>query len=241
MANPYTFKDGITSAIPVSFGYMSIGAAFGVVAVAQGFSIWQVFCLSFFLYAGSGQFIIVAMMAVKAPITLITLTIFLVNFRMFLQSLTATQAFPDQSLKSGLAMGTLMTDESFGVLVLEQTKQTPITVPWMHGVNLTGYLSWGVATLLGAALGKLIPNPQQFGLDFALATMFIGLFILTLDAMLQHDRLKVVLIVLIATASIYYVAGRFTSSYVAVLIATILGALIGALMTGPTRQQIEKL
>jgi predicted branched-subunit amino acid permease len=75
--------DGMKAAIPVSLGYISIGAAFGIVAIAQGFSLWQVACLSIFLYAGSGQFIMIAMMAVHAPISIITLTIFFVNFRMF--------------------------------------------------------------------------------------------------------------------------------------------------------------
>src|SRR5574341_1979473 len=93
--------DGIKSAIPVSLGYISIGAAFGIVASAQGYSIWQVFFMSTFLYAGAAQFIIVAMMAVHTPILVMVLTIFLVNFRMFLQSLAATQIFPHQSLKSG--------------------------------------------------------------------------------------------------------------------------------------------
>ena len=77
MNKTVTFMDGI-----------SIGAAFGIVASAQGYSIWQVFFMSTFLYAGAAQFIIVAMMAVHTPISVMVLTIFLVNFRMFLQSLT---------------------------------------------------------------------------------------------------------------------------------------------------------
>lgn len=231
MSEKYYFSDGLKAAIPVSLGYMSIGAAFGVVAVAQGFNLWQVFCLSLFLYAGSGQFIIVAMMAAHAPISLITLTIFLVNFRMFLQSLTATQIFPDQSLTSGIAMGTLMTDESFGVLILAKAKQAPITTYWMQGVNLMSYLSWLVATIIGALIGNLIPNPEKFGLDYALTAMFIGLFVLTFDAIVKYERLKIVLTVVISTILTYYVAGILTTNYVAVLIATLVGAFIGASMT----------
>src|SRR5574341_1084544 len=184
--------DGIKSAIPVSLGYISIGAAFGIVASAQGYSIWQVFFMSTFLYAGAAQFIIVAMMAVHTPISVMVLTIFLVNFRMFLQSLTATQIFPHQSLKSGMMMGTLITDESFGLLTLEHAKRATITPIWMHGVNVMSYLTWIASTVVVAALGNLIPNPEKYGIDYAL---------------------------------------------VAVFIATIVGALIGAIMTNPENKR----
>ena len=233
MSKSYNFMDGMKAAIPVSLGYISIGAAFGIVAIAQGFSLWQVACLSIFLYAGSGQFIMIAMMAVHAPISIITLTIFFVNFRMFLQSLTATQIFPHQSLKSGIGMGTLMTDESFGLMVLEHATNTPITSFWMQGVNVMSYLTWILSTILGAAVGNFIPNPEQFGIDYALVAMFIGLLVLTLDSMVKNERLTVVLTVLFSTMLIYYLVGIVTSSYVAVLIATLIGALIGAVMSTP--------
>ena len=233
MSKSYKFRDGMKAAIPVSLGYISIGAAFGIVAIAQGYSLWQVACLSILLYAGSGQFIMIAMMAVHAPISIITLTIFLVNFRMFLQSLTATQIFPHQSLKFGIAMGTLMTDESFGLMVLEHATGTPITTAWMQGVNVMSYLTWIVSTLFGAAVGNLIPSPEKFGIDYALVAMFIGLLVLTLDSMVKTEPLRIVLTVLVSSAVIYGVAGIVTSGYVAVLIATIIGALIGAVMSTP--------
>ena len=238
MNKTVTFMDGIKSAIPVSLGYISIGAAFGIVASAQGYSIWQVFFMSTFLYAGAAQFIIVAMMAVHTPISVMVLTIFLVNFRMFLQSLTATQIFPHQSLKSGMMMGTLITDESFGLLTLEHVKRATITPIWMHGVNVMSYLTWIASTVVVAALGNLIPNPEKYGIDYALVAMFIGLLALTLDSMVNHEKLPVVLTVVVSAVLLYFFAGIIVSSYVAVLIATIVGALIGAIMTNPENKRV---
>jgi predicted branched-subunit amino acid permease len=37
-----------------------------------------------------------------------------------------------------------------------------------------GYASWVTFTTLGNLIGGLIPNPEQFGLDFALVAMFVG-------------------------------------------------------------------
>ena len=95
------------------------------------------------------------------------------------------------------------------------------------------YLTWILSTILGAAVGNLIPNPEQFGIDYALVAMFIGLLVLTLDSMVKNERLTVVLTVLFSTMLIYYLVGIVTSSYVAVLIATLIGALIGAVMSTP--------
>ena len=237
MKNKVTFWDGIHSAIPVSLGYISIGAAFGIVASAQGYSVWQVFFLSVFLYAGASQFIIVAMMAVNTPISIMVLTVFLVNFRMFLQSLATSQVFPKQSLISGLLMGSFITDESFGLLTLEQAKRSPITPMWMHGVNVMSYLTWVLSTVIFTALGSLIPNPEQYGIDYALVAMFIGLLALTIDSMVTYEKLSVVLIVMIASILIYFVVGVFTSSYLAVLIATVIGALVGAILTSPKQDK----
>ena len=47
---------------------------------------------------------------------------------------------------------------------------------WMHGNNLLSYGAWFLGTVLGTILGGLLPNPESFGLDFALVAMFIGIF-----------------------------------------------------------------
>jgi len=81
------FQDGVKDALPTVFGFLSIGAAFGIISASEGFTIWQIFLLSAVLYAGSAQFIIIGMLLADSSITSIVSMVFLVNFRMFLQSL----------------------------------------------------------------------------------------------------------------------------------------------------------
>jgi len=40
------FQDGVKDALPTVFGFLSIGAAFGIIAASEGFTIWQIFLLS---------------------------------------------------------------------------------------------------------------------------------------------------------------------------------------------------
>ena len=48
-----------TKALPVLFGYIFLGIAFGIVLQQAGFNFIWAFCISLFLYAGSMQFVLV--------------------------------------------------------------------------------------------------------------------------------------------------------------------------------------
>ena len=70
------FSDGVKAALPTVLGFISIGAAFGIIASSEGFSIWQIFLLSAVLYAGSAQFVILSMLLQNSSITSIVLMFF---------------------------------------------------------------------------------------------------------------------------------------------------------------------
>ena len=59
-----------------------------------------------------------------------------------------------------------------------------IPANWMHGNNIFSYLVWIVSSVIGCLIGSMIPNPELFGLDFALIAMFIGLLSSQIDALL---------------------------------------------------------
>ena len=53
-------RTGIREALPTVFGYIGIGIAFGIVGQAAGFSPLIVSAMSFFIFAGSAQFVTVS-------------------------------------------------------------------------------------------------------------------------------------------------------------------------------------
>ncbi|WP_220739445.1 AzlC family ABC transporter permease [Leuconostoc miyukkimchii] len=222
------FMSGVKASLPTMLGYISIGAAFGTIAGSAGFSVWYVFLLSSVFYAGSAQFIVVNMLAANASISSIVLMVLLVNFRMFLQSLTVTQVFPNQSRFSSLLMGGLVTDESFGILSISKMADKKTSVPWMHGLNIASWFIWWLSCTSFAIIGKQITNPADYGLDFALTGMFAGLWLLTSVSMLEHPNEKKTEIVgiVIVTTVLLYLFMYFFSSVVAVLLASVLGSLI---------------
>ncbi|MHC3769214.1 AzlC family ABC transporter permease [Streptococcus suis] len=226
----YAFREGMRDAIPTVLGYASIGLACGVVSVNSGISTVEMGLMSLLIYAGSAQFVMCAMIFAGAPLLSIAVTVFFVNLRNFLMCLHATTIFQGNRLGSNILIGSFVTDESYAVLLREQIEHHTITPEWMYGNNFASYASWVTFTTLGNLIGGLIPNPEQFGLDFALVAMFVGIFAGQLEAMVRTIPLKKIGLILLAVGLTYIGLSMMVSSYVAVLLATLLGCFVGVMI-----------
>ena len=226
-SNLTQFLEGMQAALPTVLGFISIGAAFGVIASSEGYSIWQIFLLSAVLYAGSAQFIIVSMLLAHATIVNIVLMVFLVNFRMFLQALHVAQTLSEHSPLSKLLMGSLITDESFGIFSLQIIAKKPMSPSWMHGLNIASWLSWWLSSVAFAILGKNIQNPEKLGLDFALVAMFAGLWLLTSVSFIKNPNeiKRQIFGGMLMTTTIFYLIDMLFSPVIGVLLAAIFGSL----------------
>ncbi len=224
-----TFKDGVQACIPTLLGYIGIGIAAGVVGKASNLSVLEVTLMAIIIYAGASQFIITGLMMVATPITAIIFTVFLVNSRHFLMSMATAPAFRRFSLLNNIGIGSLLTDESFAVAMNAIANKQPVNPAWMHGLNITAYSAWILSCLVGTLIGEWLPNPAQFGLDYALVAMFIGLLYLQLTG----DKSKTVLnrvIAMLTVSVILIFLLRFVSSEMAILFSTFAGCFMGIIV-----------
>lgn len=228
----HAFREGLRDAVPTALGYASIGLACGVVSINSGISVLEMALMSILIYAGSAQFVISAMILAEAPLLSIVVTVFFVNLRNFLMCLHATTIFQGNSLKSNILIGSFLTDESYAVLLRKQIDYRPIVPAWMYGNNLAGYVSWIIFTTLGNLIGRLIPNPEQFGLDFALVAMFVGIFSGQLEAMARMISVRKIGLILLTVLLAYILLASLVSAYVAVLLATLFGCFVGVILDG---------
>ncbi|WMT43212.1 AzlC family ABC transporter permease [Paenibacillus sp. D2_2] len=219
-----SFLQGVKDCIPTLLGYLSIGFAAGVLGTTSGLSITEITLMSLLVYAGSAQFILAGMVAANGSASAIIFTIFFVNLRHLLLSAALSPYFRHLSPLKNMLIGSLLTDETFGVAIAQTTNKTYISDKWMHGLNVTAYLNWVIANVAGAFLGQWITDPQKFGLDFALPAMFIGLLVL-----LMVSRAKVAVDIVVAVSAVVIVVGvsLVTSASVGVIVATIFASTIG--------------
>lgn len=223
-------RTGIREALPTVFGYIGIGIAFGIVGQAAGFSPLIVSAMSFFIFAGSAQFVTVSMLTGGSPILSIVLATFLVNARMILMGMTIAPYFKAESLGKNLWLGTLLTDESFalGMNKLNHTKGR-LSFEWFNAANLISYATWVFSTIIGAYLGRFIANPQALGLEFAVVAMFIGLLYLQIIS----DRSMIIalqLIMVLITFGLMSIGLIFIPSNLIVLVVTLIGCGIGVMI-----------
>ncbi len=226
------FWEGVRASIPTALGYVSIGIACGVVGASSGLSPLEMGLMSAIVYGGSAQFAMTALLLAHTPLVTITLTVFLINLRNFLMSLHATTVFSSAPLGQTVLIGSFITDESYAVLLNETRKTREISPQWMHGNNLTGYVSWVVAVTLSTYLGQYIPDPEAWGLDFALVGMFVGIFASQLEAMRLSQPLRKILTILIVVSISYVGSSILVSESMAVLVATLIGCGVGVMLDG---------
>jgi len=230
MNDSLTVESAIKDTLPTVFGYIGIGISFGIVAAAAGLNVLTATLMSLIVYAGSAQFILVSLLAIGTPMISIMLSVFLVNSRMILMSMTTANFFKKNSLFENILIGSLITDESFA-LSMNKLNFTDgkLTFKWFNTVNVMAYLVWAASTMVGAMLGKVISNPQQLGLDFALVAMFIGLLYLQLISD-KSISLKVQLIVVAIMLPLVYFGLIFISSDLLILVVTLIGCAIGVIL-----------
>ncbi len=220
-------RDGLRAAWPICLGYIPIGMALGVLGQQAGLGPAWIGLMSVLVFAGSAQFIGVAMIAGGASMAAIILTTFVVNFRHFLMS--SALAVPLRGVRRAflLLFAYGITDESFAVNMTrfregDWDRWRALVVH--HAANTT----WVIATVLGSLLGSLIPQ-GAFGIDFALPGMFIALLVLQL-----HGRAYVLTGVLAAGLAVLWKLLIPGDSYI--VGAAVLAATGGCLVRRQVRQ-----
>ena len=114
-------KYAFSRTLPVLFGYIFLGIAFGIVLQQAGFNFIWAFCISLFLYAGSMQFVLVPLLASAAsPLTVAVTTLF-VNSRHVFYGLSFIESF--KKMKTQLYMIFSLSDETYSVLCSCKTDQ----------------------------------------------------------------------------------------------------------------------
>ena len=180
-----SLREGASAAWPICLGYFPIGMALGVLAQQAGLGPVWIGLMSVLVFAGSAQFIAVAMIDGGATAASIIFTTFVVNFRHVLMS--GALAVPLRGVKRRflLLFAYGITDESFAVN-MTRFRQGHWDRWRALVVHHTANLTWILATITGGVVGTLIP-PGSFGIDYALPAMFIALLALQL-----HGRIYLV-------------------------------------------------
>ena len=177
--NNKTLRDGATAAWPICLGYFPIGLALGVLAQQAGLPWWAIAMMSTMVFAGSAQFICVAMLAAGASAPAIIFTTLVVNLRHTLMSSALAVYLRGVNRKFLAVFSYGITDESFAVN-MTQFKNGQWDRWRALVVNHLANSVWFLATVTGTLVGQFVPQ-GAFGIDYALTGMFICLLVFQLQ------------------------------------------------------------
>ena len=171
-----TIKFAFKMSLPVLFGYLFLGSAFGISLYEIGYNwIWAI-VISLLVYAGSGQLLLVSMIASHASLASIAVMTFFVNSRHIFYGLSFIEKFRSYGWRYPSLIFSL-TDETYGVNTSFDT--APKDVDEGNARFLIGifdHMYWIVGSIIGNLAGQLI-KIDFTGIDFSMTALFVVIFL----------------------------------------------------------------
>ena len=115
-----TIKFAVTKSLPVLFGYLFLGSAFGIMLYEAGYNVLFAVLISVVIYAGSGQFLFVSFLSSAASLPTVALMTLFVNSRHIFYGLSYVEIFKKGGWRYPFMIFSL-TDETYSVNTSFQT------------------------------------------------------------------------------------------------------------------------
>ena len=157
--------------LPVLMGYLAIGIAFGLMLQEIGYNFIWAFFMSLSIYAGSGQYLGVTLLATAASLGTVALMTLLINFRHLVYGLSMLEKFRGMGWRK-LYMIFSLTDETYALL---SSAQAPVGVnpkSFYFAIAVLDQSYWILGSVIGAVAGAVIPFSTE-GVDFAMTALFV--------------------------------------------------------------------
>jgi len=168
-------KFAFIQSVPVLFGYVFLGTAFGILLQKAGYNyIWALFT-SLTVYAGSLQFVLVSFLSLGTALTTVALMTLFINSRHIFYGLSFIEKFKKMG-KAYPYMVFSLTDETYSVLCSLKVPDGVSKNTVMFLIALLNHGYWVAGSVLGALIGQIIPFDVT-GIDFSMTALFVVIFL----------------------------------------------------------------
>ncbi len=166
----------LKKSIPVLFGYLFLGTAFGIMLYDIGYNwLWAIF-ISLTVFAGSGQFLLVSLLASNASLpTVFTMSLF-INSRHMFYGLSLIDKFKKGGWRYPFMIFSL-TDETYSVnLTINDLPEGVDDARARFLLGLFDHSYWIMGSVTGSLMGQMIPIDFT-GVDFSMTALFTVIFV----------------------------------------------------------------
>jgi len=217
------FWDGFRYGAPIMLGYAPVSFAFAVGAVGSGLPWWVVILISMTNFTSAGQQAGAGLMVANSAWYEIGATVFVVNIRYMLMSLSLSQRMLQLPLTKKLLLANGVTDEIYYLAM----KKDGLTGWFFAGLSAGPYLGWVGGTVLGALAGAILPASIASALGIALYAMFIAIVVPEIKK--SHPALFVCMTAIALSVMLAYLPGlSLIPSSWSLILAAVGAAALGA-------------
>lgn len=170
-----TFRFALKQSLPVAFGYIFLGIAFGILMNENGYGVIWSLASSIFVYAGSMQFVMVSLLASGAPLYTVALMTLFINGRHIFYGLGFIDKFRSMGRRF-IYMVLSLSDETYSVLCALNCPDGIDEKDASFFIALLDQIYWVVGSVIGTLLGQALPFDMT-GIDFSMTALFVVIFI----------------------------------------------------------------
>lgn len=168
-------KYSLIQTLPVMFGYLFMGMAFGILLEEIDFNFLWSFLISASIYSGSMQFVLIGFLGGGVGLLSIIFMTLSVQSRHMFYGLSFIEKFKAMG-KKGWYMIFSLTDETYSLLCGMEIPEKLDEKKVFLTVALLNQSYWVTGCTLGGLIGGLIWFDTT-GIDFAMTALFVVIFI----------------------------------------------------------------
>ena len=168
-------RPAFTVTIPVLCGYLFIGFAFGVMLRDIGYTSPWAFLCSLTIYAGSGQYLLVSLLASGASLITVAVMTLLLNCRHIFYGLSFLETFHQMGARKWYMIFSL-TDETYSLLCSLKVPEGIDPSAMRFWIAILDQSYWILGSVIGAIIGGVLPFDTT-GIDFAMTSLFTVIFV----------------------------------------------------------------
>ena len=173
--NRKALKTVFLDTVPVLTGYLFLGAGFGILLSEKtGLGIGWAAIMAISMFAGSGQYLAVSLIADHASLISAAIATFLVNARHIFYGISLIGPYKGAGKKK-LYMIFGLTDETYSLVTQNEPPEGMKRHTYCFLVTLLDQIYWIIGCCLGNLLSLL---PISFeGVEFVLTALFVTMFV----------------------------------------------------------------
>ena len=173
--NRKALKTVFLDTVPVLTGYLFLGAGFGILLSEKtGLGIGWAATMALFMFAGSGQYLAVSLIADHASVISAAIATFLVNARHIFYGISLLGPYKGAGKKKTYMIFGL-TDETYSLVTQNDPPEGMKRHTYCFLVTLLDHIYWITGCCLGNLLSLL---PISFeGVEFVLTALFVTMFV----------------------------------------------------------------